>query len=112
VLHHFYAKGQFEKSLNATFIPHSKKKNKKTAKVEVKDFHPINLVRRRWIFFFFFLPFAILINGSPYGFFKGSRGLRQGDHLSPLLLALVMEAVGRMLDKAVHVGSLVRFSSG
>lgn len=39
---HFY--GQFEKSLNATFIPLIPKKKKNTAKVEVKDFSPINLV--------------------------------------------------------------------
>lgn len=58
------------------------------------------------------IRFSILINGSPYGFFKGSRGLRKGNHLSPLLFALVMEAVGRMFNKAIHEGSLVRFLSG
>lgn len=31
---------------------------------------------------------SILINGSPCGFFKGSRGLRKRDLLSPLLFII------------------------
>jgi len=44
----------------------------------------------------------ILINGSPHGFFGSSRGLRQGDPLSPLLL--VMDAFSRMLSRAMDGG--------
>ena len=56
--------------------------------------------------------FSILINGTPHGFLGSSRGLRQGNPLSPLLFVLVMEAVGRMLDKAVHEGRLSGFNVG
>ena len=38
--------------------------------------------------------------------------MRQGDPLSPLLFVLVMEAVGRMLNKAVHEGCLSGFNVG
>ena len=41
VFHHFHVIGQFEKSLNATFIALIPKK---VAAVEVKDFRPISLV--------------------------------------------------------------------
>ena len=41
VFHHFHVTGQFEKSLNATFITLIPKK---AAAVDVKDFRPISLV--------------------------------------------------------------------
>ena len=46
------------------------------------------------------VKFFILINGSPSDFFGSSRGIRQGDPLSPLLFDIVMEGLSRMLDVA------------
>ena len=49
---------------------------------------------------------SVLINASPIGFFKSSRGLRQGDPLSPYLFVLGMEAFSILIDKAASEGFL------
>lgn len=56
------------------------------------------------------LSFLVLVNGSPKGFFKRSRGLKQGDPLSPFLFIMVAELLVRMMAKAVFVGFFEGFS--
>jgi hypothetical protein len=48
--------------------------------------------------------FSILVNGIPNGFCGSSRGLYQGELLSPLLFVIVTEAFSRMLFRAM-IGS-------
>jgi hypothetical protein len=68
---------------------------------------------RKWIYFCVSsIRFSILVNGSPCGFFPSSRGIRQGDPLSPMLFVIVMEAFSRLIDKATNASMLSGFSVG
>jgi hypothetical protein len=68
---------------------------------------------RKWIHYCISTTrFSILINGSPKGFFGSSCGIHQGDSLSPLLFAIVMEALSRMMNRAVENGLLSDFKVG
>ncbi|RVX18713.1 putative ribonuclease H protein [Vitis vinifera] len=50
--------------------------------------------------------YFVLINGSPSGFFRSSRGLRQGDPLSPYLFVIVIEVFSCLMRRAISGGFL------
>ena len=58
------------------------------------------------------VQFSVLVNGSPVGFFGNSRGLRQGDSLSPLLFLLVMEVLSKMFRKSEEASLISGFLAG
>ena len=58
------------------------------------------------------IRFSVIVNGSPTGFFESSRGLRQGDPLSPLLFLLIMEVLSHMLKRSVERGFIMGFQVG
>ncbi|XP_035548719.1 uncharacterized protein LOC108982475 [Juglans regia] len=55
------------------------------------------------------VSYSLLINGSPQNVFHPSRGLRQGDPLSPYLFIPCSEVLGTMLDKAKERGFISGF---
>ena len=58
------------------------------------------------------VKFSILINGSHSDFFSSSKGIRQGDPLSPLLFDIVMEGLSHMLDVAATTSQFSGFFVG
>ena len=60
--------------------------------------------------------FSVLFNGSPVGFFPSSKGLKQGDPLSPYLFVIGMEALSSLINRAVEgnyfVGSRIAVGRG
>ncbi|XP_039033851.1 uncharacterized protein LOC120169819 [Hibiscus syriacus] len=52
--------------------------------------------------------YSISLNGSLVGFFKGAKGVRQGDPLSPYLFVIVMNVLSTLLD-AVAMNGVFKF---
>jgi len=55
---------------------------------------------------------SILINGVSCGFFQPTRGVKQGDPLSPMLFILISEALSRSLILKMGTGILSPYSTG
>lgn len=50
---------------------------------------------------------SVMVNGSPTSFFQSTRGLRQGDPISPILFTIMAESLGKNLKKLVDCRSLL-----
>ena len=56
------------------------------------------------------ISYSILINGVPTGFIKSTRGIRQGDPLSPFLFLLCTEGLHGLLTQLALRGDIHGFS--
>ena len=59
--------------------------------------------------------YSILINGEPMGFITPSRGIKQGDPLSPYLFLLCVEGLSSLIRKSIenhHLKGMVSCNGG
>ena len=53
--------------------------------------------------------FSVIVDGSSTEFFLGTRGLRQGDPISPALFVLAEEVLSRGISKLLKDGSILPY---
>ncbi|GJT64029.1 RNA-directed DNA polymerase, eukaryota, reverse transcriptase zinc-binding domain protein [Tanacetum coccineum] len=56
--------------------------------------------------------FSINVNGERVGYFKGGRGLRQGDPISPYIFTLVMEVLNLLIQKNIEESKGFKYHFG
>ncbi|GJZ23567.1 RNA-directed DNA polymerase, eukaryota, reverse transcriptase zinc-binding domain protein [Tanacetum coccineum] len=56
--------------------------------------------------------FSVNVNGERVGYFKGGRGLRQGDPISPYIFTLVMEVLNLLIQKNIEENSGFKYHFG
>ncbi|GKD16074.1 RNA-directed DNA polymerase, eukaryota, reverse transcriptase zinc-binding domain protein, partial [Tanacetum coccineum] len=67
----------------------------------------------QWIMLCVITPsYTICINREKHGFFKGGRGLRQEDPLSPYLFTIVMEVFNLILQQEIKVNRSYKYHHG
>ncbi|RVW97660.1 Exocyst complex component SEC8 [Vitis vinifera] len=117
----------FAKSLNTTFLVLANRLKKVLGKVVSEDQNAFvkgrqifdvsliaNEVLHKMGFGFWWMEwiwrcistakFSVLVNGVPAGFFSNTKGLRQGDPLSPYLFVLGMEVLSALLRRPADGG--------